>query len=254
TYNGKSFDWPQVKTRHTLVRDHVPKLPSFGHFDLYHAARRLWKHKLEKLKLAIVEKEILGVERVEDIPGFLAPMIYFDFVESKNPEGMIGVLKHNEIDILSLITLYTHLTFQINGQDPTQTRNESFEVGRWFDHLGEKTEAKQVFTRLAGGNDKQAVHAKHALAFQHKKEHDWAQALGLFEEVANSANEDHIKLEACIEAAKILEHKNKNYDLAIKYCQKAMRVLDQGFFQRTHQTQLLNRLRRLEIKRKKFPG
>lgn len=254
TYNGKSFDWPQVKTRHTLVRDHVPKLPSFGHFDLYHASRRLWKHKLEKLKLAIVEKEILGVERVEDIPGFLAPMIYFDFVESKNPEGMIGVLKHNEIDILSLITLYTHLTFQINGQDPTQTRNESFEVGRWFDHLGEKTEAKQVFTRLAGGNDKQAVHAKHALAFQHKKEHDWAQALGLFEEVANSANEDHIKLEACIEAAKILEHKNKNYDLAIKYGQKAIRVLDQGFFQRSYQTQLLNRLRRLEIKRKKFPG
>ena len=31
TYNGKSFDWPQVKTRHTLVREHVPKLP---HLDI----------------------------------------------------------------------------------------------------------------------------------------------------------------------------------------------------------------------------
>ena len=50
-------------------------------------------------------------EREDDIPGFLAPMIYFDFIERKNPEGMLGILKHNEIDILSLITLYTHLTF-----------------------------------------------------------------------------------------------------------------------------------------------
>ncbi len=107
TYNGKSFDWPQVKTRHTLVRDHVPKLPAFGHFDLYHAARRLWKHKLDRLKLSVVEKEVLGVERVDDIPGFLAPMIYFDFIESKQPDGMIGILKHNEIDIL--ITCYAYI-------------------------------------------------------------------------------------------------------------------------------------------------
>ena len=52
TYNGKAFDWPQVKTRHTLIREHVPKLPAFGHFDLYHAARRLWKHRLERIKLS----------------------------------------------------------------------------------------------------------------------------------------------------------------------------------------------------------
>ena len=40
TYNGKAFDWPQVKTRHTLIREHVPKLPPFGHFDLYHACEK----------------------------------------------------------------------------------------------------------------------------------------------------------------------------------------------------------------------
>ena len=50
TYNGKAFDWPQVKTRHTLIREHVPKLPPFGHFDLYHAARRMWKHQSGTLK------------------------------------------------------------------------------------------------------------------------------------------------------------------------------------------------------------
>ena len=80
TYNGKAFDWPQVKTRHTLIREHVPKLPSFGHFDLYHASRRFWKDQLESVKLVNVEKDILEFERKDDVPGFLAPMIYFDFL------------------------------------------------------------------------------------------------------------------------------------------------------------------------------
>ena len=109
-------------------------LPAFGHFDLFHASRRLWKHKLERLKLSIVEKEVLGIERKDDIPGFLAPMIYFDFVESKHPEGMLGILKHNEIDILSLVTLYTHLTFQLLWIRSAANKTESYEVGRWFLH------------------------------------------------------------------------------------------------------------------------
>ncbi len=26
TYNGKAFDWPQLKTQHTLIREHVPEV------------------------------------------------------------------------------------------------------------------------------------------------------------------------------------------------------------------------------------
>ncbi len=177
TYNGKSFDWPAVKTRHTLIREHVPKLPSFGHFDLYHAARRLWKHRLERIKLSIVEKEILGFERKDDIPGFLAPMIYFDYIERKNPEGMIGILKHNELDILSLITLYTHLTYQLLGIDGKQTAQETFEVGRWYSYIGESEAAEKVFSELSEGNETAAVKARHAMAFQAKKKKDWQRAI-----------------------------------------------------------------------------
>jgi uncharacterized protein len=223
TYNGKSFDWPQVKTRHTLVRDHVPKLPAFGHFDLFHAARRLWKHKLERLKLAVVEKEVLGVERVDDIPGYLAPMIYFDFIESKKPEGMLGIMKHNEIDILSLVTLYTHLTFQLCGKDTSQTRKESFEVGRWYASLGEKGEAEKIMTNLVDGNDRTSLQAKLALAYQFKKAAKWDKSLSLFREVADAGKESSC-LEACIEAAKLFEHKLKDYKLALWYSQKAIEI------------------------------
>lgn len=257
TYNGKSFDWPQVKTRHMLVREHVPKLPKFGHFDLFHASRRLWKHKLERLKLSIVEKEVLGVNRVDDIPGFLAPMIYFDFIESKQPDGMLGILKHNEIDILSLVSLYTHLTFQLCGIDKTQTRQESFEVGRWFATLGEKQEAEKVLLRLTTERDLTAYQAKLTLAYQQKKEHNWEQAMGLFEEVVDSGD-DGMMLTAAVELAKIYEHKLKEYQRATSLCQKAIQLVIQSETLspgKGHLSldQLKIRLNRLERKCAKFP-
>ncbi|MFP7297886.1 ribonuclease H-like domain-containing protein [Neobacillus niacini] len=247
TYNGKSFDWPQVKTRHTLVRDHVPRLPSFGHFDLFHAARRLWKHKLDRLKLSVVEKEVLGVERQDDIPGYLAPMIYFDFIESKQPDGMLGIMKHNEIDILSLVTLYTHLTFQLCGRDTSRTRKESFEVGRWYASLGEKNEAKKVLTKLVEGSDLTSLQAKLTLAYQFKKEQDWESSLPLFIEAAEAGNAQ-FSFDACVEASKIYEHKLKDYKLALDYCLLAEELLGNT------KASIQKILVQLEIRRNRLEG
>lgn len=224
TYNGKAFDWPQVKTRHTLVRDHVPKLPSFGHFDLYHAARRMWKHKIERMKLSMVEKEILGFERQDDIPGFLAPMIYFDFVERKHPEGLLGVMKHNELDILSLITLYTHLSYQLLGVDNNRSVRETFEVGRWYSYLGDGQKAEENFAQIADGNESEAILAKHALAFEYKRNGNYKDAVVLWEETAQYGNHD-IRIEAYIELAKYYEHKNKDYQHALISCEEAVSQL-----------------------------
>jgi uncharacterized protein len=256
TYNGKSFDWPQVKTRHTLVREHVPKLPAFGHFDLFHAARRLWKHKLDRMKLSIVEKEVLGVKRIDDIPGYLAPIIYFDFIESKQPDGMIGILRHNEIDILSLVTLYTHLTFQLSGIDRNQSRPETYEVGRWFASLGETEQAKKVLTTLTKKQDVMSTKAKLILAYQQKKEKNWSSAQNLFVEVVESG-ELHLRAEACIELAKIFEHRLKDLPKAIRYCQEAINsILDDEQMNRNKPKfdQLQIRLTRLEKKFDKLIG
>lgn len=220
TYNGKAFDWPQVKTRHTLIREHVPQLPSFGHFDLFHAARRLWKHKLERMKLSIVEKEVLGVERIDDIPGFLAPMIYFDFVETQKPDGMLGILKHNEMDILSLITLYTHLTFQLLNIDENRTISEGYEVGRWYAALGDTSAATKTLTEVANGKDKDSLKAKLALSFERKKQKEWEKACILWEELSESTSKN-IAIEASVELAKYYEHRVKEFEKALIYAQKA---------------------------------
>jgi tetratricopeptide (TPR) repeat protein len=203
----------------------------------------------------MVEKEVLGIERVDDIPGFLAPMIYFDFIESKQPEGMLGILKHNEVDILSLVTLYTHLTLQLCSKDQAQTRMESYEVGRWYASLGERDEAKKVMKTLANGNDLTSGQAKLELAYQMKKSHVWDQALNLFLEAADS-NFIEVGLEACIEAAKILEHKQKNFNSAIDYCVKARAMLEKAETMKAKDASLLKlekRLERLEKKSLKFP-
>lgn len=226
TYNGKAFDWPQVKTRHTLIREHVPKLPSFGHFDLFHAARRLWKHKLDRLKLSIVEKEVLGVEREDDIPGFLAPMIYFDFVETHKPDGMLGILKHNEMDILSLITLYTHITFQLLSIDGNRTVTEGYEVGRWFAHIGDTSAAMKNLAEVAAGKETDAIKAKLALSFVRKKEKDWEKAVILWEELS-VVPKKKIAFEACIELAKYYEHKLQNIDKALHNAEKALLLLEE---------------------------
>jgi uncharacterized protein YprB with RNaseH-like and TPR domain len=222
TYNGKAFDWPQVKTRHTLVREHVPKLPEFGHFDLFHASRRLWKDRMKSVKLTNVEKEILGFEREGDIPGFLAPIIYFDFVERKDPEGLLGVLKHNEHDILSLITLYTHLSFQILQKDPAQTTVEKRLIGKWFHYIGEE---KTAFAALKQAADEHDLPAKHDLAFYFKRLGEYDEARRLWSEVEENG-QCPIQKEACIELAKLLEHQFKDIETALDYTRRALVIND----------------------------
>ena len=219
TYNGKAFDWPQLKTRHTLIKEHVPKLPEFGHFDLYHASRRLWKNRLERVKLSAVETDILGFEREGDIPGYLAPMIYFDFVERRNPEILFGIMKHNELDVLSLITLYIHLSRKILQMDGYT--EESIEIARWLDYLGSKAESVKAYEDIrASGIEPDRLAAGHALAFQKKREKSYREALDIWEEVAEKGD-GKIRMEAKVECAKLLEHQFNDPKAALRYTKKA---------------------------------
>ena len=244
TYNGKSFDWPQVKSRHTFVRDKVPALPAFGHFDLYHASRRLFKHTMESVKLVNVEKEHLGLERKNDVPGHLAPIIYFDFIERGDPEGVLQVMKHNERDILSLITLYTHISRIVldeKGSNDDQTR---LEVGKWFEASGNRTAAKESFEKSAKSSEEEvALDAAFRLAMQLKREQDFEAAVPLFNRVSQSAGKRAI--EAAVELAKVYEHKWKDIPRAL---QKTKWALEQKVENEGVKQALEQRLYRLEKK------
>lgn len=220
TYNGKSFDWPQVKTRHTLIRDSLPKLPDFGHFDLYHAARRLWKNKLESVRLSNVEKHVLDITREDDVPGYLAPILYFDYVENKLPDGIFGVMKHNEIDILSLITLYVHLSGVVVLSQQNNENSETYEVARWLEALGETTRAEKLYEKVVENKHVDESKAKLALAFLYKKQRKLEDAIELFQNVAETGSEKDI-ITASIELAKYYEHHEKDLEKAWNFAQSA---------------------------------
>ncbi|MEH7224343.1 ribonuclease H-like domain-containing protein [Bacillus sp. JJ1566] len=213
TYNGKSFDWPQVKTRHTLIRDALPKLPDFGHFDLYHAARRLWKNKLDSVRLSNVEKEILNIKRDGDVPGYLAPILYFDFVENQVPDGIFGVMRHNEIDILSLLTLYVHLSGVVILNEKNKYTSDKYEVARWLEALGETKKAQELFEQVVDVDSEKETKAKLALAFLSKKEKKLEEAMKLFIEVHENGDDQDAVI-AGIELAKYYEHHMKDYETA----------------------------------------
>lgn len=246
TYNGKAFDWPQVKTRHTLVRDLVPKLPEFGHFDLYHAARRLWKDILEQVRLSTVEKEMLGIYRKSDTPGFLAPMLYFDYLKHHNPEGIFGILKHNEIDVLSLVTLYIHLSNIILNPHHFSNK-EKYEVARWFEALGQTNAARQGYENVTESTE--FFQAKMKLAYMYKKEKEWIKAASLFEEIIQS-NETALYIDACVELAKIYEHHQKDYEKALQFAKMAYEKWQNILFKKNSHTKadFMKRIHRLEKK------
>ena len=96
-------------------------------------------------------------------------------------------------------------------------------MGRWYASLGQQEEAEKVLSKLTSGEDETSLRAKLALAYQYKKNHDWDESLSFFKEVADSS-ELELSKEACIEAAKIYEHKKKDYPLALSYCERAILI------------------------------
>jgi uncharacterized protein YprB with RNaseH-like and TPR domain len=222
TFNGKAFDWPRVKTRYQFVRDQVPRLPAFGHFDLLHASRRLWKDRLDSVRLQSVEKEILSMKRSDDVPGKMAPFLYFKFLKHPDAGLISGILEHNREDVLSLISLYIHLSGLILGDLPSD-EGESFQIGRWFAQLGASDRARALFEKLAPRSDAYGTRSKILLAKLCKRAGRYGHALSLFRKaIAEEKKPDNLLF---IEAAKLMEHQFRDYTGAMHYTQRVIHSL-----------------------------
>ena len=117
TYNGKAFDIPLLKTRCLM---NGLAVPGFFQADLLHPARRMWKRIIPNCSQATVETEVLGLDRTGDMPGSMAPDIWFNFLRSgedfsggQNTEAsraLLGICDHNVKDILGLASLFRTFT------------------------------------------------------------------------------------------------------------------------------------------------
>ena len=106
TFNGKSFDWPQIRDRSTLhERDPESALRPFVHLDLLHHARRRWRNELPNCKLQTLERFICGRHRTGDIPGRDIPAAYHDYVRTGAVSEVNAILHHNALDLVTLLQL-----------------------------------------------------------------------------------------------------------------------------------------------------
>lgn len=219
TYNGKSFDIPVLRSRYILNR--IPhELNEFLHIDLLHISRRIWKYDLDSKKLSDIEKNVMQFTRgEEEIPGWLVPQIYQDYVQTGNAEPLKGVFYHNEIDVVSLAVLFLKiekilLTDQLKG-------NETLSLGEIF-HKARRYELADEYYKKALENDSKTIFREKTLvnlAYSLKKQEKLKEMCSVWEELAQAEN-----LTACIELAKFHEHKEKDWALALTWTEKAIQI------------------------------
>jgi uncharacterized protein YprB with RNaseH-like and TPR domain len=106
SFNGASFDLPLLRSRWNLAGKAFPERP---HRDDLHPSRRLWKRLLPSCGLSTLEQAVLGLHRIDDVPGSLVPALWFDYLRAGAAADFAtpleGVLRHHAQDVYSLLCL-----------------------------------------------------------------------------------------------------------------------------------------------------
>ena len=104
SYNGKAFDVPLIAARHALHRRRDP-FAAKPHWDLLAPTRRAFESRWPDCRLQTTERRLLGIERVDDLPGAFAPAAFTTLLRSGDAALMRRVLDHNRQDLWSLVHL-----------------------------------------------------------------------------------------------------------------------------------------------------
>ncbi len=163
TFNGKSFDWPLLETRYRMTRAIPPPVPR-AHLDFLHPARNLWRLRLGSVRLAELERHVLGWKRGADVMSELIPQIYFDYLRGGPPEPLVPIFHHNQMDLRGLAALATHVVSLLaDPASPGRDALELFGVSRICERRGEAVRARGLYERsiasdaAAGGGPRGAA-------------------------------------------------------------------------------------------------
>lgn len=221
TYNGKAYDLPLLETRYRLARAKVP-FNQMPHLDLLHACRRLWKLRFETCKLTFLEERILGHERTGDVPGFLIPSLYANYLRFQEAGSLVPVFTHNALDILSLACL-TYVVGSVFA-DPRQRiprhGAECVGLGRWLLQAGRPEDALHLFQQAIRTTIPEDLLARTLWdIFEiERKRQRYEQARDALEQLVGFPNPQHRR---ALEALSILfEHRLKDVPRALHYARR----------------------------------
>ncbi|MBD3233280.1 MAG: hypothetical protein GF315_06105 [candidate division Zixibacteria bacterium] len=218
TYNGKAFDIPLIENRSILNRIESTT-SSLTHLDLLHPARQLYKPTHGDCSLTSLENAVLNFHRNNDIPGGMIPQAYFDFLQSRNPAVMKLALSHNRFDILSLAGLFFHsCSSRICRQDSIES---CFSLGRLYLKRKDDTSARSYFQIVTDCESESEAYFDSCLHLGAilKRNAEWDKAYKIYIQALNRGGDPAV---FAVEAAKIAEHRMKNYKLALELAEQSL--------------------------------
>jgi uncharacterized protein len=241
TFNGKSFDWPLLETRYRMTRA-VPSFSPKLHLDLLHPARQLWRLRLGSVRLKDLERHVLGGNgraldwtRHDDIDSSLIPQMYFDYLRGGAAEPLVGIFRHNQMDLRGLAALFGKILALLdsgNGFAGAQTAEthdpiDVLGLSRMMRKRGRSARARELYETALRFDLPRSVErlAQRELAQLAKRELDYTRAIPLWDALREApiaarrkvaplfADDAQRDLESAIEAAEQLaiyyEHRVK---------------------------------------------
>jgi uncharacterized protein YprB with RNaseH-like and TPR domain len=247
TFNGRHYDIPLLETRFILSR--LPsKIREMPNFDLLYPARKIWKGAYDNCRLITLESQLLGMERVDDIPSEWIPYLYFDYVQTGDASKIHKVFYHNRMDIFSMVALVGRIHLFYHDPQVAQPRKgvEHFALGRLFwehRHPEKAISCFEIALKRCGDNLSWEVMKWLSMAL--KKIGQGEKARSLWEEMVTwPYPKDTFPY---IELAKYYEHRLKDFEGAIAYVEKALEQISP--YQEREIEMLHHRRLRLEQKR-----
>ncbi len=226
TYNGKSFDVPLMRTR--FIQNRIPfRLDAAVHFDLVHAARRLWRDRLRDCSLGNIERNILGVQREGDVPSHEIPRMWLDYLRTRDARKLDRVFYHHREDIVSLAALtgWIGRAFQDDTGTGFDHASDQFSAARIYYRRGQYDQACTCAEQLLEASPEPGVrcNAFELIGLAHKRLKNWDAMERTWLQLVEEFPQHFV---ARVELAKHLEHRAKDYAEAEKHCEAILAFLE----------------------------
>ena len=271
SFNGKSFDAPLLEGRYLFHRISW-RGREMPHVDVLHPARRFWRPRVaqsfqgcdhgadqpsprlgrsaaasakvespalqgDACSLQALERQVVGVRRHGDVPGFEIPGRYFQFVRSGDAAPLEAVLEHNRLDLLTLAALTARLLHMTRtGPDAIGDAREALALGHVYARGGLEERARAGFRRALdrcrsprGAHDPIRIDALRALALACRRARRHDEAASSWRELAEMRGcPAPIVCEATEALAIHHEHRVRDLALARRFALGSLAALTGG--------------------------
>jgi uncharacterized protein YprB with RNaseH-like and TPR domain len=266
TYNGRTFDVPLIDTRYQMHRLRSP-FGGLPHVDMLFPVRRLWKRRAPangrwpmadgrgtrdaafsrqfsaisqldgapgSCALTAIERDILGLHRQDDVPGWEIPARYFGYARTGDARGLAAVFEHNRLDLVSLAAVAAVILEMVGeGSAARRERHDSFALGRLLESLGRLEDAERCFAAAAADDGMLEreldlmvrADALRWLALHRRRTRRFEDAAAAWQQLAVIPGIDaELRREALEALAVHHEHRAKNLEQAREYALSALQL------------------------------